>query len=84
MGFNGVVITDSLIMQAMTANYSTEHVAVLAVQAGVDLLLMPAGVERTIAAIEKAVESGEITESRIDESVRRIIALKVARGIMEI
>ncbi|MCL2699899.1 MAG: beta-N-acetylhexosaminidase [Defluviitaleaceae bacterium] len=83
LGFDGVIITDALNMNAISSAFSEEFVAVTAIKAGVDILLMPVDVERTIAALTAAVESGEISESRIDESVGRIIELKIARGIIE-
>ncbi len=82
LGFTGVVMTDSLQMQAMTDHYSAGETAVRAVKAGVDMLLCPADVENAVAALAQAVENGEITEARIDESVLRILALKENRGIL--
>ena len=76
MGFTGVVITDGLQMQAMTDHYSSGDIAVGAVKAGVDILLCPKKLNEAVAALTAAVESGEITEERIDESVLRILRLK--------
>ncbi len=76
MGFTGVVITDGLQMQAMTDHYSSGDIAVGAVKAGVDILLCPKKLNEAVAALTAAVESGEITEERIDESVLRILQLK--------
>ena len=76
MGFAGVVITDGLQMQAMTDHYSSGEIAVGAVKAGVDILLCPKKLNEAVAALTAAVESGEITEERIDESVLRILRLK--------
>jgi len=82
LGFKGVVITDALEMGGIAWNYSSQYIAVTAVNAGVDILLMPPNVDATIAALIEAVESGEIPESRIDESVRRILRLKVDLGLI--
>jgi len=83
LAFDGVIITDSLAMNAISRHYSTPFVAVTAVGAGVDIILMPVDVEETISALVAAVESGDISESRIDESVSRIIRLKMDIGLIE-
>lgn len=77
LGFNGVVITDSLAMGAVADYYSSGELAVKAVQAGVDILLMPEDLPSAVAALENAVEEGTISEERIDESAARIIDLKL-------
>lgn len=76
MGFTGVVMTDGLQMQAMTDHYGSGEIAVGAVKAGIDILLCPKSLETGVNALTEAVESGEITEARIDESVLRILRLK--------
>lgn len=82
LGFQGVVITDSLEMGAMTEHYTGGEMAVRCIQAGVDLLLCPPNLEEAISALTDAVESGIISETRIDESVQRILELKLCQGIM--
>ena len=84
LGFEGVVITDSLNMNAVSRRFGAAFVAVEAVSAGVDVLLMPVSMDDTINALIAAVESGDIPESRIDESVSRIISLKISMGIIEV
>ena len=79
MGFDGVVMTDGLQMQAMTDHYTSGEIAVKAVQAGVDILLCPADLEQAVTALEQAVADGTISETRIDESVLRILNLKLSR-----
>ena len=83
MGFTGVVMTDSLQMQAMTDHYGSGEIAVGAVKAGVDILLCPRSLKDGVEALTEAVESGEITEERIDESVLRILRLKQSFGGLE-
>lgn len=83
MGFDGVVITDGLGMKAMTDVYSAADIAIKGTKAGVDIFLCPQGLEDAVSALEEAVESGEITEERIDESVLRILQLKINRGIIQ-
>lgn len=79
LGYNGVVITDDLTMGAITNDYGVADASLLAIQAGVDLVLVAHGPEpiaETIERIRDAVESGELTEERINESVTRIVKLK--------
>lgn len=83
MGFEGVVITDGLQMQAMTDHYSSAEIAVKAVQAGVDILLCPADLEEAVTALENAVSAGTITEARINESVLCILELKLKQGMIQ-
>ena len=82
MGFQGVVISDGLQMQAMTDHYSSADIALRSVKAGVDILLCPRDLESAANALIHAVEAGEISEERIDESVLRILTLKENRGIL--
>lgn len=82
LDFNGVIITDSLQMQAMTDHYGSGESAVKAVKAGVDLLLCPADLETSATALLDAVECGELTEAEIDAHVLRILTLKERRGIL--
>ena len=77
LGFEGVVITDSLQMGAVTQQYSAGELAVRAVQAGVDILLQPADFAQAESALTDAVRSGSITQERIDESVLRILKMKI-------
>lgn len=83
MGFNGVIVTDGLGMKAMTDVYSSAEIAVKGVKAGVDLFCCPSNLQEAVKALEDAVESGEIPEERIDESVLRILQLKIDRGIIK-
>ena len=76
MGFDGLVVTDALNMGALTNYYNQEEVYVKAIDAGVDLLLMPSSSRKAVAAIKKAVEDGILSEEQIDESVRKILKLK--------
>lgn len=78
LGFEGVVITDAMNMGAVSDMYSSSEAAVEAVKAGVDIILMPVSFTEAYEGILKAVESGEITEDRIDESLYRIVELKLS------
>ena len=82
LGFSGAIVTDSLAMEGITGLYSAGEAAVLAVQAGADILLMPNGLAEAFDAVVAAVEEGTIPESRIDESAARVLALKEKRGLI--
>ncbi|WP_244893999.1 glycoside hydrolase family 3 protein [Planobispora rosea] len=83
LGFEGVVSTDALDMEGVRKKYGDGEVAVRAILAGADLLLMPPDYRKAHAAVLAAVESGRIPAERLDESVRRLLTLKAARGILE-
>jgi beta-N-acetylhexosaminidase len=82
LGFTGVIVTDALDMAGARARYDDGELAVRALAAGVDLLLMPVDVGRAIAAVLAAVESGTLPQARIDESAARILALKSRLGVV--
>jgi beta-N-acetylhexosaminidase len=79
--FGGVIFTDAMNMRGVAAHYPDGEAAVRAVKAGADVILFPPNVEQAFTAIKRAVESGEIKESRVDESVRRILAAKERLGL---
>ncbi len=83
LGFDGVCMTDSMGMAGISAGYGPGPAAVMAIQAGNDLLscLDPSIYEEAIPAVKAAVLDGTIPESRIDESVLRILRLKRKNGI---
>ena len=83
MGYDGVVITDALDMAGASETYGNDRVPVLALKAGVDMLLMPPEPRVAFDAVLGAVASGELTEERIDTSVRRILTLKQDLGIVD-
>ena len=74
--FNGLIITDALDMKAVTKFYSNSEACIKAFKAGNDILLMPPSIRDGITAIYEAVKKGEITESRLNESVRKILSAK--------
>lgn len=77
IGYKGLIVTDSLRMGAVTNVYTNKEIAVMAIKAGNDILLMPKDIEEAANAIMEAVGSGEIAQSRIDESVRKILKVKM-------
>jgi beta-glucosidase len=72
LGFEGLIVTDALIMGGVTKYASPEEVAVMAVEAGADILLMPGDPLGTIEAIEGAIQSGRLSRERIYQSLERI------------
>ncbi len=79
LNFNGVIITDDMEMGAIANNYGTKNASVEAIKAGADIILMCHTKEKQIESLEalkEAVNSGEISIKRIDESVKKIIKLK--------
>lgn len=82
LNFKGVVITDGMDMGAVTEKYDADEAAVNCIKAGVDIVLMSTDVKDAYNAVKKAVENGEIEEKSIDESVHRILEVKIKRGII--
>lgn len=82
LGFEKIIITDAMNMQAITKFYEDKEAAVMAIEAGNDMILMPQDLKKAFEGIEEAVEEGEIKESEIDDSVRRILNVKLERGVI--
>ena len=90
MGFDGLIVTDALDMQAITDNFSLEDTVKMTINAGVDLLILPCvkdtnlfrQTETYVDTAAALVESGEIDEARINEAVLRILKLKSENGIL--
>lgn len=76
MKFEGIIITDAMNMGAISEYYDSNQIGVMAILAGVDIVLMPYNFESAYEGVLEAVKEGEITEQRIDESVRRILKVK--------
>ncbi|WP_262058011.1 glycoside hydrolase family 3 protein [Streptomyces sp. STR69] len=83
LGYDGVVVTDSLGMAGVRQKYGDDRVPVLALKAGVDQLLDPPSLDIAWNAVIKAVRNGELTEARLDESVLRVLRLKARLGLFE-
>ena len=83
LGFSGVVVTDAQNMGAITDYYTPAEAAVGALQAGVDLILMPADLDEAVQGVLDALEAGTLSRERIDESVTRILAMKYEYGILQ-
>lgn len=83
LGYDGVVVTDSLAMGAVADMYSSGELSVKIIDAGADILLMPADMKEAVASLEEAVKNGTISEERINDSVRRILILKSEKMQLE-
>lgn len=83
MQYNGIIITDAMDMGAIVDNYGAGDSCVMALSAGVDVLLMPSDYETALQAVLNAVSSGKITEDRINESAQRVINAKLGAGILK-
>jgi beta-N-acetylhexosaminidase len=83
MGFKGIVVTDALDMAGLTRLYANDvgRAAVESFEAGNDLLIIPADLDKSYRAVLEAVRSGEISRERLDESVRKILELKASFGL---
>ncbi|MEU6985431.1 glycoside hydrolase family 3 protein [Streptomyces sp. NPDC046324] len=81
LGYDGVVVTDSLGMEGVRTKYGDDRVPVLALKAGVDQLLNPPKLDLAWNAVLQAVKDGELTEARLDESILRILRLKAKLGL---
>ncbi|MBN6052632.1 beta-N-acetylhexosaminidase [Nonomuraea sp. RK-328] len=82
LGFKGVVSTDALNMEGVRKKYGDGEVAVRAVLAGADLLLMPNDLSKAHTAVMSAVKSGRISRARLDQSVTRLLTLRQKRGFL--
>jgi beta-N-acetylhexosaminidase len=83
LGYDGVIVTDSLGMEGVRTKYGDDRVPVLALKAGVDQLLNPPDLAVAWNAVLKAVQDGELTEARLDESILRVLRLKAKLGLFD-
>ena len=83
LAFDGVCMTDSLGMAALRNYWTDSQIAVMGIQAGVDILLSPASLDTAFNAVKSAVQGGTIPMSRLDQAVTRILSLKYRYGLFE-
>ncbi|MFQ8766732.1 MAG: glycoside hydrolase family 3 N-terminal domain-containing protein [Oscillospiraceae bacterium] len=83
LGFTGVIITDSHQMASITDHYTPGEAAVKALQAGVDMILMPQDLQAAFDGVKQALSDGTLTQARIDESVLRILQVKAEYNILQ-
>ncbi len=81
MGFTGLVVTDAMDMAGLTKNFGPDRAAVMAVEAGIDVILLPEDEDGAIEGILAAVRAGRISPERIDRSVRKILTMKEWTGL---
>ncbi|MBQ1464667.1 MAG: glycoside hydrolase family 3 [Ruminococcus sp.] len=82
LGFEGIAVTDAQQMNTIVNVYGAGDAAVRSVKAGIDIILMPNDLGEAVSAIENAVNSGDISEERIDESLSRILSVKDSLGLL--
>ena len=82
LGYEGIIITDSFKMGAITEQYSSGDAAVKAVEAGVDMILMPENLSEAHNALLLAVQNEQLSEERINKSVKKILTKKLENGIL--
>lgn len=80
--FDGMIVTDALSMSGLTIYFTQDEAAVRALEAGADMLLKPADVDAAFRGVREAVKSGRISEKRVEESVRKILAAKYDLGLV--
>lgn len=83
LDFNGLIVTDGLEMRGISAHYSPGEAVLMALKAGADMMLLSLDEITAIQEVERAVERGNITEERIDQSVRKILAKKKEAGLFQ-
>lgn len=82
LGFKGIIVTDAMNMGGITTLYSPVEAAMRAVEAGVDMILLPPEPKQVIEALVCAVRNSQISEARIDVSVKRILEAKARLGLL--
>lgn len=83
INFSGLIVTDAMDMHGISSNYSVGEATLMAIKAGVDIILLPPQPEEAIGAVVAAVKKGEVSEERIDQSVARILSAKQWSGLDE-
>ncbi|MBQ2924478.1 MAG: glycoside hydrolase family 3 [Anaerotignum sp.] len=82
LGFDGIIITDAMNMGAIVEEYGAGESAVMAVQAGIDMVLMPLSMEEAHATLTDAVGKGIISEERVNDALWHILSLKYDKGLL--
>ncbi|MDQ1729423.1 MAG: beta-N-acetylhexosaminidase [Pyrinomonadaceae bacterium] len=83
LGFSGLIVTDALSMSGLTLYFTQEEASVRALEAGADLLLKPADPDAAFRGVREAVAKGRLSEQRIAESARRVLAAKYDLGLVK-
>ena len=82
LGFDGIIITDAMNMGAIVEAYGSGESAVMAVQAGVDIVLMPADLAEAAEALTEAIAKGTVSEERVNDALWHILSLKYDKGLL--
>ncbi len=80
--FDGLIVTDAMSMSGLTLYFTQEEASVRALEAGADLLLKPADPDASLRGVRDAVKSGRLTEQRIEQSARKVLAAKYDLGLV--
>jgi beta-N-acetylhexosaminidase len=83
LSFDGLIVTDAMSMSGLTLYFTQEEASVRALEAGADLLLKPADTDAAFRGVRDAVKKGRLTEKRIEESVRKVLAAKYDLGLTQ-
>src|SRR5580765_7037547 len=81
--FDGLIVTDAMSMSGLTLYFTQEEASVRALEAGADLLLKPADPDASLRGVREAVKKGRLTEQRIDQSARKLLAAKFDLGLVQ-
>jgi beta-N-acetylhexosaminidase len=81
--FDGLIVTDAMSMSGLTLYFTQEEASVRALEAGADLLLKPADPDASLRGVRDAVKQGRLTEQRIEQSARKILAAKYDLGLAQ-
>lgn len=83
LNFKGLVVTDALEMQGIASHYSPGEAAIMALKAGADIMLLSPDDYTAIHSVVRAVKDGTLSEQRLDQSVRKLLILKIEKGLFE-
>src|SRR5437764_1210562 len=83
LNFDGLIVTDAMSMSGLTIYFTQEEASVRAIEAGADQLLKPANPDAAIRGVRDAVKNGRLTEKRIEDSARKLLAAKFDLGLVE-
>ncbi|MDZ7771832.1 MAG: glycoside hydrolase family 3 N-terminal domain-containing protein [Balneolaceae bacterium] len=83
LGFGGLVVTDGLEMSGISSNYSPGEAVIRSLQAGADVMLLSPDMITAVNEVRRAVERGDLSEARIERSVRKLLELKRSQGLFE-
>jgi beta-N-acetylhexosaminidase len=79
--FDGLIVTDAMSMSGLTIYFTQEEASVRAIEAGADLLLKPADPDASLRGVRDAVKQGRLTEARLEQSARKVLAAKYDLGL---